>query len=34
MLLEMGENSYGFIVVDGNGALFGVLHGSHRQVLQ
>lgn len=34
MLTEMGENSYGFIVVDGNGALFGLLQGSHREVLQ
>jgi len=34
MLLEMGENSHGFIVVDGNGALFGLLQGSHREVLQ
>lgn len=34
LLSEEGEDPFGFIVVDGNGALFGVVRGSSREVLR
>lgn len=33
LLVDEGEDRYGFIVVDGNGTLFGLLQGSSRKVL-